>query len=192
MSGLRKLCDESGQAIIVAAFSMIAVIAILGLAIDIGHFRYAKRNLQIAADSVALASALEVRVCGGTASCPAMQAAAQDALVENGISATSVLTNCSGAPGSGLTIMINNAPCALGASDPNAGKLNYVEAIASQQLQTYFGGVIGFGHVLISARAEAERGLGGPCIYALDPSGPGAISILAGVGVRSDCAIVDE
>ena len=58
-------------------------------------------------------------------------------------------------------------------------------------MPTYFASLVGMKTVTISARAEAARGIGGPCIYALNPSGP-AITILAGVLVKSRCGVVDE
>src|ERR1700761_4085070 len=127
MSILRKLSDENGQTVVVAALCMVVIIAFLGLAIDVGHFRYEKRRLQNAADAAALAAAMEVRICGGVANCSAMPTAAQNALTENGYTQTTITSNCSSAASSGLTLMISNPPsCA--ASDPNQTKLNYVEA----------------------------------------------------------------
>jgi hypothetical protein len=51
--------------------------------------------------------------------------------------------------------------------------------------------LMGLKSVTIAARAEAARGVGGPCIYALNPTGP-AITILVGVLVKSRCGVVDE
>jgi Flp pilus assembly protein TadG len=190
MKSLRIFSEESGSILAVTALSLVAILAILGFAIDVGRFRYIKRNLQNAADAAALAAALEARTCGTTGACTAMQAAAKDALVENGLAATTTLTNCTGAAGSGVTLTVNNPPCAV-SSDPNEGKTNYAEAIVSEQVPTYFAGLVGMRSVTVSARAEAGRGVGGPCIYALDPTGP-AITILAGVIVKSRCPVVDE
>jgi Flp pilus assembly protein TadG len=191
MRGLRHLRDDSGQVLVVTALCMVALISFVGLAVDIGALRYEKRHLQVAADAAALAGALEVRVCGDTPACGAMQAAAQNALVENGYSGSSVLTNCAGGGTTGLSLMINNSPC-LVASDPNHGKLNYVEARVSETAPVYFSRVLGFTGFHISARAEAARGLGGPCIYALNPTAVGALSITAGLGFQAQCGIVVE
>lgn len=179
------------------AVCMIVVMAFMGFAIDVGHFRYVKRSLQEAADAAALAGAAEVRICEGTEDCSAMQAAAQDAMTENGFAGTTLLTNCTGSAGSGVTLMINNPACAI-SSDPNSGKLNYVEAVVSEQVPTYFTRLIGIDSETVSARAEAAHGLGGPCIYALGgpPGGPyddqAAIGALAAVLVHSNCKIIDE
>lgn len=190
MRDLRILAEESGSILAVTALSLVVILGILGFAIDVGHFRYVKRNLQNAADAAALAAALESRTCGTTSACAAMQSAAQTALAENGLTATTTLTNCSGTPGSGITLTVNNPPCAV-ASDPNSGQTNYAEAIVQQKVHTYFAGIVGVPSVNVVARAEAGRGVGGPCIYALDPTGP-AITILAGVIVNSRCPVVDE
>ena len=186
--GIRS--DERGSILVTTALCMVMFISILGLAIDFGHFLFVKRNLQGAVDAAALAAALEARTCNGTAVCTAMQSAAQGALQENGIAADTVLTNCSTGAATGTTLILNNPPCAI-SSDPNKGKATYAEAILSQPVQTYFASLVGLKTVTVKARAEAAHGLGGPCIYALNPTGP-AFTILAGVLVKSRCPIVDE
>ena len=190
MKVLRPISDERGSILAMTGICMLFFLAILGFGIDFGHFLFVKRSLQNAADAAALAAALETRTCAGTADCAAMKGAAQNALTENGFSAATTLVNCSGTAGSGLTLTVNDPPCAL-TGDPNSGKTNYAEAALSEQVPTYFASLVGMKTVTISARAEAARGIGGPCIYALNPSGP-AITILAGVLVKSRCGVVDE
>lgn len=180
---------ERGSILVTTALCMLMFIAILGLAIDFGHFLLVKRNLQGAADAAALAAALEARSCNGTQVCTAMQSAAQGALQENGLAADTVITNCTGTA-SGVTLTLNNPPCAI-SGDPNSGKTTYAEAIISEPVQTYFASLVGLKTVNVKARAEAAHGLGGPCIYALNPTGP-ALTILAGIIVKSRCPIVDE
>lgn len=184
------LSDESGQTIIVAALCMAMLIGFLGLAIDVGHLRYVKRNLQTAADAAALAAAMEIRVCGGTY-CKYMESAANQALSENGLTVTNSIAGCKAViPATGLTLQVNNGPC--GVSDPNNGKTTYVEAIVSQPQKMWFASVLGINNVPVSARAEAMRNPAAPCMYALDPSGDGAITVLAAVGLQFNCGIVDE
>ncbi len=62
MRPIRELSDDSGQVVILAAVCMVVLIAFIGLSVDVGHLRYAKRQLQAAADAAALAAAMEVRV----------------------------------------------------------------------------------------------------------------------------------
>ena len=182
--------DDRGSVLVITGMCMVFFIAILGFGVDFGHFLFVKRNLQSAADSAALAAALETRQCNGISTCSAMETAAQQALQENGVTASTTLTNCTGAPGSGVTLTINNPPCAI-SSDPNRGKTGYTETVVSQPVSTYFASLVGLSSVTVTARAEAEHGGGGPCIYALDQSGA-ALTILAGVIVKSRCPIVDE
>jgi Flp pilus assembly protein TadG len=186
----RFLAAESGNILAITAVSMFVLVAVLGFAIDVGHFRCVQRQLQRAADAAALAGALEVRVCGNVSNCSVMQSAAQNAIAENGLTAGTFLTQCTGTVGSsGVTLMLNNPACE-NSSDPNANNDNYVEAVMTEQVPTYFMSLLGIPSVHVSARAEAMRG-GGPCIYALNKTGA-AIVIVAGVIVKSNCDIVDE
>lgn len=192
----RILKNERGQAFILTAVCLAFVITFLGFAIDVGHFRYARRQLQSAADAAALAAALEIRVCGGIENCAAMQDAAQNALRENGFAESTLLANCAESQQDGVTLMLNNPVCAV-SGDPNGGRLDYVEAIVSEQVPTYFAGMLGIRSERISARAEAAR-IGGPCVVALGgpPGGPyddqGALTLVAGVLLHSNCPIWDE
>ena len=190
MKNIRIGEEESGAILAVTALCLVLFLSILGFGVDVGHLLFVKRTMQNAVDAAALAAALEARTCNGTSACAAMQAAAKNALAENGFNAATVLTNCTGTAGAGVTLTLNNPPCAI-SSDPNSGKANYAEAMISEPVPTYFASLMGLHSVTITTRAEAARGLGGPCIYALNPTGP-AITIVAGIIVKSRCPIVDE
>lgn len=191
MRRLFQIRDDSGQVLVLTALCMVVLIGFLGMAVDIGSVRYEQRRLQNAADAAALAGALEVRVCGTTPNCPAMQTAAQNALVENGYTSNSALiTNC-GTVGSGLTVMVNNPVCLI-SSDPNKSRYNYVETQVSETAPLYFSRIFGFNGFSIKARAEAARGVGGPCIYAMNPTASGALNVGIGLGFRSNCGVVVE
>ena len=160
------LQDESGQALVLAGVSMTVIVAFLALAIDVGQLRYQQTKLQNAADAAALAAALEMSYCGSTHACTAMQTAAQKALVENGFSGSTVYTQC-GTPGTGLTIGVNQGPCALGSTsgDPNYGSSQYVEVVVSYPQSTYFAKIVGISSVKINVRAEAGLGNSNDCLY---------------------------
>lgn len=184
------LSNERGSILTITALTAMLLLSVLGFAIDVGHMWIVRRDLQSAADAAALAAVLEARTCGSLTNCQVMQTAAEAALTENGFTATTVLTNCSGSQGSGVTLVLNNPPCSI-STDPNLGKTNFAEAIVSQPVSTYFAALAGVRTVTVSARAEAARGVGGPCIYALDPNGAG-ITIVAGVIVKSRCPVIYE
>jgi Flp pilus assembly protein TadG len=185
----RILSGEGGSVLVMAALSLVFMMVILGFAVDVGRLRQVKCNVQNAADAAALAAAIEVRNCGNTSNCASMQSAVQDAMAENGMTATAMLSNCSGTAGSGVTVTVNNPPCAI-ASDPNRGMTNYAEAIVTEQVTMMFARFAGMQTVTVSARSEAGRGLGGPCVYALDSSGA-AIVVIGGT-VQASCGVVDE
>jgi Flp pilus assembly protein TadG len=188
---MRFLKDEQGQASILLAVCMVAVVGIAGLAVDVGHLRYAKRQLQTLADSAALAGATELSHCAGTADCDAMQTAAQQSVTENGVTPATFLTQCSGSI-SGLTLELNNGPCALGSSDPNNGDASYVEAVITQSEPMYFARILGVNAMTISARAEAKVGNSPYCVIALGSAGltfqsnGGGITASCGLMVDSD------
>jgi Flp pilus assembly protein TadG len=189
---LKPLCiSEEGSTLVLTSLGMVVIIAFVGLAIDVGNLRSVKRHLEAAADAAALAAALEATSCQGTNACSAMQTAAKSSMAENGFSVSTVLTNCSGTAGSGLTITVNNPPCAQGANDPNSGKTSYVEVIASETQPTYFASLVGFKNPMIAVRAEAKQTPNPNCVFALDPTGA-AINILVAASVTATCGIVDE
>jgi hypothetical protein len=171
---------------------MVVVVAFVGLAVDVGGLRYSEHKLQMAADSAALAAALEVTPCQGTHACSAMQSAAQSALNENGYTGSSMVLNCASMTGSGLSLMLNDPPCFRGAADPNSGKSGYVEAVVGATAQTYFARLVGYNNVPLTARAEAMKTPNPNCIYALDPTGGNAISVDILANLSATCGVVDE
>ena len=88
--------------------------------------------------------------------------------------------------------MINNPPCLRGASDPNSGKVGFVETAVSETEQTYFAKLVGYNNIPLLARAEAARTGNPNCIYALDPTGPNAITVDALASLNATCGVVDE
>jgi hypothetical protein len=163
----------------------------LAIAIDIGYLYITQRQLQTLADAAAMAGALEASSCS-TANCGVIQTAATSAFTEDGRPAPTVFLQCATASGTGVLLTINNGPCALGASDPNHLDANYVEAVVTEQVPTYFAGFRGFHTVQISARAEAGKSSPpGPCLNILGTSGQ-TVTLNSGAsitdGTGSTCA----
>jgi Flp pilus assembly protein TadG len=192
MQKLSRDNSEQGSVLVFTALAMIVIVSFVGLAIDVGNLRNTRRRLQSAVDAAAIAAALEVSACKGTSACSAMQTAAKSALSENGFPGSTVMTGCSGTPGSSLIIMVNNPPCIQGANDPNSGNTSYVEVYASESVPTYFASVLGFSKFTVPARAEAKKTPNPNCIWALDSSGGNAFSVDLLASVTSACGIVDE
>jgi Flp pilus assembly protein TadG len=185
---MRWMNEENGQAAVLTAVCIVFVLGMVALAVDVGHLRYEKRQLQTAADAAALSGALEVPRCTSS-DCATLLNAAQQALTENGLSGSTLLTQCSGTP-SGLTLTVNNGPCALGSSDPNHGNSNFVETVVSEPVSTYFAKVLGpsFASVTISARAEAMLGSSRNCLYI----GGGGVIMNSNDTLTASCGINDN
>ena len=163
--------SEAGQAIVVVALALVVILAILGLAVDMGYLRYTKRQLQTAADAAAMAGAAELPY-GDVAS------AAQADSASNGF------TNGT----NGVTVTVNNPPL----SGQHIGNSAYVETIVAKNTQTFFAKAFGVKTVSLQARAVAHLGGGQNCIFALDPSASGALSVDAFASISSQCGIVVE
>lgn len=192
MSIRRFLRGDEGQTTVFFAVMMTVIIALVGLSVDFGNLCFTENRLHMAAEAAALGGALELGPCFGANNCSAMQTAATSALNENGLTGSVLTTNCGTVSNSTLTLLLNNPPCYTGSTDPNNGKSKYVEAVVSMKTPTYFVRLIGFSTVSLSARAEAVRTANPNCIYALDQSGPNAITVSILASLTATCGVVDE
>jgi hypothetical protein len=169
---MRILRDEAGQASMLAAACLALLMGVMALAIDVGYFQYREVQLQTAADAAAIAAGLEIGNCGNTV-CSNMETAAEKALIEDGITSTTVTptTNqCSVSTSTGLTMIVNVAPCVLGSSDPNNGNTHMAEVVLTEPQNTFFATIFGIRNLNLTARAEAGEAYylnngGGNCIY---------------------------
>ena len=151
MKFARKLKDESGQATIVTLLCMTCLLGFVGFAADVGTLLRAKRNMQIAADSAAIAGAAELTYGD-------MTTAADAAAAQNG-----VVVGVNGG-----TVIVNSPPKA----GPYAGLTGgYVEAIVSQSEPTFFMKIFHFSSMTVAARAVAYAGgVSNDCVYVLNPT----------------------
>ena len=152
---------DSGQIIILTAFSMVAMLAIAALSIDVS-FMYDKRNrLYSAADAAAKSGAAEV-YRNSSISPTALQAFADYEVSRQGFS-----------PGTTTTVTVHRGP----SSGPFAGNTSFVEVIVSEPTATFFGRVLGWTSMTPGARAVAGTSPGSNCIIAL---GPGPVTSVGG------------
>jgi Flp pilus assembly protein TadG len=172
---MKSLKDESGQVLVLSVLSMSLLIGFLALAVDVGTLFRAKRLMQTAADSAAIAGAQEYPYGD-------YQTAGRAAAAQNGVV---VGTN-------GGDVTINAKPL----SGPFLNQLGYVEAIVSQSQPTFFGkiftGSMFRNSVAVTARAVATLGPGQGCIYTLGTSGTD-ISMSNGARLNAPgCGIFDN
>lgn len=118
--------ERDGQTLILVALSLIALLAFLALAVDVGHLYAERRSMQNAADAGALAGAREI--CFGD---PALaEAKAREyAMTRNGAQ--------------GAVVTVNDG---------------VVDVTASETIDTFFAGIIGYPTADVSAEAAAACG----------------------------------
>ena len=174
---VKILHDESGQTLIFVALSMTFLLGVVGMATDVGTLLHDRRNLQIAADSAAIAGAVEENINPAAAN---VRAAGQRAATQNGI------TNGS----NGAVVTINTPP----ASGPHAGAAGYVEAIVTQTEPVFFMKLFSFTSMNVGARAVAFNGAKNQgCMLALNPTASDTIHLQGSFDVSAPgCAVIDD
>jgi Flp pilus assembly protein TadG len=165
---MKRLTDERGQTIILAALCVPLLLGFVALAVDAGLMFRAEREMQTAADSAAIAGAEEVNFGDVTA------AAKADAAL-NGVTDGQ----------NGATVTVNNPPL----SGPNTGNSGSVEVIVSASQTTYFMNVFNQGSMTVIGRAVAGHSPTRNCFYMLGTSGTD-ISVSNGVNIQiPGCAV---
>src|ERR1700761_8462203 len=137
---MKRMRDEGGQAVILVALSLVAILGFVGFATDVGVLLHAKRNLQIAADAAALAGANEITI-DSTQIVAAGKAASSTNGVTDGVN--------------GAVVTVTNGPL----YGPNKGTKGYIEAIVTAPQPTFFMGLFRFTSSMpVAARAVAFNG----------------------------------
>ena len=157
---LARLHAERGQILVMAVLLLTVLLGLVGLAVDAGFHYAERRQVQNAADQAALAAAWELNLGGTTA-------AATAAALEN--------ANGNGFDNNGTsnTVTVNIPPT----SGDHIGDPNYVEAIITEDPQTFFI------HVLTSTSGVSARGVATYTISSAD-----AYAMFVG---STDCATPD-
>lgn len=152
---MKRLRSEEGQTLVLTALCMTAMLGFMALSVDVGVLFRAKRCMQTAADSAAIAAAQDYM---WNQSATTAQAAGKAASSTNGYTDS---TN-------GVSVAINVPP----ANGPNAGVAGFAEAIVTQPVGMGFMGMFGRGTVSVMARAVAATpNNGSACIWLMGSSG---------------------
>lgn len=138
-----KFSSERGQAIILIALAIVGLIGLTALAVDGGNIYAERRRAQNAADASALDAAL-AKVRGQNFSAEGLASAASNYYVDNDPTA--------GSSSPAVNVEIYNPPI----SGPYAGDSQYVQAIITAKVKTYFGRVVGITEVTNKVEAVAR------------------------------------
>jgi hypothetical protein len=145
--------NDKAQVTVMTALAMAVLLGLVAFATDIGLFLIAKRQMQTAADSAAMAGAAEINY-GDVVS------AARADSAQNGF------TNGS----NGVTVAVNAPPSS--GSHKGGSNAGYVEVIVSQSQPTRFMKILSRGAMVVSARAVATNVPAPSCVDTLSPSPP--------------------
>jgi Flp pilus assembly protein TadG len=166
--------DERGQTIILVALSLPILLGFIGFATDVGLLFMDKRQIQTAADSAAIAGALNLTYGDYVT-------AARAASTANGFDYTKT----------GVTVTVSDPP--TWASSNYVGKTGYVEATVSKSESTIFLSLFGQPSVTVTARAVAtNQGPGKGCVYTLGSSGLGMHIQGSAAITATDCGMYDN
>jgi hypothetical protein len=159
---------QAGQALVLATFGMLVLLAAAGLSVDMGYLRYQRRLQQAAADSAALAGAAAAGTGGNVA------LAAEDDAQLNGFQ-----------DGVNHVTVTVRGPMNFN-GNPNAVQVE-VSAIHPTFFMRIFGASMATATVATSATAQylGQR----TCIYAL--AGGGGIDVTGNVDVPN-CGVIDD
>lgn len=135
---LKKMKDDSGQAMFLTIAAGTMLLLFMGMAVDVGLLFREKRRLQDAADAAATAAALDYHYNQSTTTAKSV-----------GKAASSVNGYTDGT--NGATVVVNMPPLA----GPNTAYTSYAEAIVRAPKFTGFMGMGGIGSVNIYSRAVA-------------------------------------
>ena len=170
-----------GQVFVTVSLALVALMGISALAVDVGHLWTTRRLMQNAADAAAMAGADEVAIGGSKSQ---VVAAARAASAQNGFTDDSRTF----ASSSHVSVAVYQPP----QSGPYATSPNAVQVVVSQTQPTYFIRVLGWQSVPVSTVAVGLTVSGGSCVYALDPTASGTMTITGTASLNSACGIYDN
>ena len=134
ISWLRRSRREEGQAMVMAAVSMVVLLGFAAFAVDIGHLTVQKSELQNAADAAALAG-----------------------VVDMPIAANAVTTAVNYAKINGMVVASNNMTLNGEKVTATAIGSKQLRVECSREVEYFFAGVLGFQTKIVTAVAVAEK-----------------------------------
>jgi Flp pilus assembly protein TadG len=165
--------DRSGSVFIYTAIIAPVLLGFAGLSVDVGIWYANQRLAQAAADSGAMAGALEV--LRSSASSTAIINAVNTDSANNGFSATN-----------GDTVTVNFPP----QSGSFTSSAEAVEVIVSRPARSFLSQLVFEGATTITARAVARAGANDICVWSLNPSDSGTLSVSGTAQVNLGCGVL--
>jgi Flp pilus assembly protein TadG len=157
--------DRMGGVFVYAAIAAPVLIGAAGLSVDIGLWYANKRLVQSAVDSAALAGALELRRSDGDSTS-----------IVNAINADASINGFSAADGDTIDVDLTNSP--------------EVEVIITRPTPGLLSQVLFTETTNVQARAVAQASVNDSCIWSLNGSASGAITVSGSANVELGCGVI--
>jgi hypothetical protein len=166
--------NRRGYVIVATTVFLPALVAFLGLAIDVGHLQWQKIHAQMAADAAAQGAGLQL--LDGNGSSSVVSEGQYDASL-NGF--TQGVSN--------TTVTVNTPPL----SGPHTGNSSAVEVIVQRTIPTFFMSVIGQPSATVTSRAVTVLGNNGGagCLFVMNATAADAFKLAGSVVADFHCPI---
>ncbi len=186
-----------GQALIMTTMALIPMFGLMGLAVDLGWMEFTKKSAQTAADAAALASLLQFQSTTFSTdfTCGAGGVICQAPTSCGSISAGYLHSGCAYAQLNGFSSSGNqfvSLESGVGVPPTASGvqtSAYWVTARVNQTVPQLFSAVLGNSTGSVAARATAALNPAKDCIYVMDPSGSGALSMSGTPSLVSSCGV---
>jgi Flp pilus assembly protein TadG len=157
--------DRMGGVFVYAAIAAPVLIGAAGLSVDIGLWYANKRLVQSAVDSAALAGALELRRSDG-----------DETSIVNAVNADAAINGFSAADGDTIDVDLTDSP--------------EVEVIITRPTPGLLSQVLFTETTNVQARAVAQASVNDSCIWALNGSASGALTVSGSANVELGCGVI--
>ncbi|GEM_PF-1293567 len=198
---------EGGQTLIMVTLALVPMFGIMGLVVDLGYMHFVKEEAQTAAEVAAKAALLNLHatvggaltscsstvVCQSTiTSCPSNITTPQNSIEVGCMYAA----NHGFQPGGNQSVTYQTGGSALtgtSATPPTVSGISnvsyWVTYRVTQTVPQLFSAVLGFPSGMVAARSTAVMVGANDCIYALNPSASGAVSVSGTAELQSSCGL---
>jgi len=191
------LGSKKGQSLLIITIALIPMFGIVGLVTDLGYMHYLKKSAQNAADAAAMAGILQYQwgLGGSAAACGVSGVVCQNAISCSPAPANYLNSACLYATQNGFSASGNqNVTVAAGTgTPPTASGVNslgyWVTVRVTQTVPPLFMAAMGFSNGLVAARATAATTPARDCIWVMDPSDPGTLSMNGTTTLSSGCGV---
>ena len=193
-------CKEKGQILLMTTLIAVPMFGMLGLVTDLGYMHFVKMSAQSAAEAAAESAMIDfhettggsVYTCGGNVVCTSGQTNCTPSITNpvNSVQHGCMYAQAHGFNGTG-SVTYETGTSSTPPTASGMGTASYwVTFRTYQSVPQLFSAVLGNFNGLVVGRSTAAVIGAADCIYALNPSAAGAISVGGTASLTSSCGIL--